>query len=65
MSEIDPGLLNYIRILEDGIILCDEVADNDPAYSLRIIACLANRIRANAERAQEAEAEREALQTRH
>jgi hypothetical protein len=58
MAEFDPDLLlNYCRVLEDGILICDEArADGNPAYGLRVIHVLAERIRAAQEEAeQEAE----------
>ena len=62
--KFDPdreALLRYVRVLEDGICLCDEArAGGDASYGLRIIACLASRIKAAAEEA-EAEMTRKTL----
>jgi hypothetical protein len=63
--EFDPAerqaMLAYIAVLENGICLCDEArADGDPGYGLRIIRCLASRIKAAAEAAED-----ETRQTMH
>jgi hypothetical protein len=45
------ALMRYVHVLENAICIADESRADDPAYGLRVIAVMANRIRMAAEAA--------------
>jgi hypothetical protein len=53
----DVGLLlGYIRVLENCILHASEEMNDDPVYAERVLAMMANRIKASMEAAEDAAA---------